>query len=61
MCARIELESWVRYRLSISLTRCSFMTLCCSGDFTATKRMVGRVIASQIVSASAASFLLRLT
>ena len=61
MCARMALESCVRWRLSISRTRCSIMTLCCSGVFTATKRMVGRVTASQIASASAASFLPRFT
>ena len=60
-CARSELESWVRWRLSINRTRCSIITLCCSGVLTGTKRMVGRVTASQIASASAASFLPRLT
>jgi hypothetical protein len=34
---------------------------CCSVSFTGTKRIDGRVTASQIASASAASFLLRLT
>ncbi len=34
---------------------------CCSVDFFATKRMVGRVTGSQIASASTASFLLRFT
>ena len=34
---------------------------CCASVFTATKRMVGREAASQIASASAASFLWRLT
>ena len=34
---------------------------CCSSVFTATKRMVGRDDASQIASASDASFFCRLT
>ena len=42
-------------------SRCSIRTLCCSTLFTATKRIVGRVTASQIASASAASFLFRFT
>jgi hypothetical protein len=54
-------DSWVRWRLSMSRTRCNIMTLCCSGVFIATKRMVGRVTASQIASAPAASFLPRFT
>lgn len=36
-------------------------TLCCSGDFTGTKRIVGRVTASQIAAASAMSFFWRFT
>jgi len=36
-------------------------TDCCSHDLIATNRIVGRVIASQIASASAASVLPRLT
>jgi hypothetical protein len=51
----------VRCRFSMSRTRCSIIRLCCSGLFTATKRIVGRVTASQIASASAASFFPRLT
>jgi hypothetical protein len=35
--------------------------VCCSIVFTGTKRMVGRVTASQMASASAASCLLPLT
>ncbi|MER9331202.1 hypothetical protein NKJ26_20205 [Mesorhizobium sp. M0152] len=42
--------------LEASVPRDSIITLCCSGDFTGTKRMVGRVTASQIASTSAASF-----
>ena len=41
--------------------RCLHQLTCCSADLTRTKRMVGRLTASQIASASAASFLLRLT
>jgi hypothetical protein len=41
--------------------RWSDKAACCSADFTATKRMVGRVTASQIASASTASFLPRFT
>ena len=58
---RIELESWVRWRLSINLTRCSIITLCCSVVLMGTKRIVGRATASQIASASAASFFPRFT
>jgi len=60
-CARIALTSMVRCRTMSSRVRCSISTLCCSADFTATKRMVGRVTASQIAAASAASFLFRFT
>ncbi len=41
--------------------RCSINRPCCTADLTCTNRMVGRRTASQIASASAASFLLRLT
>src|SRR4029077_9673751 len=44
-----------------SRARCSINWPCCSADLIRTKRMVGRRTASQIASASAASFLLRLT
>ncbi len=37
------------------------MTDCCSGDFTGTNRIVGRVTASQIASTSAMSFFWRFT
>jgi hypothetical protein len=50
--ARIELESWVRWGLSINLTRCSIITLCCSGVLMGTNHIVGRVTASQIASAT---------
>jgi hypothetical protein len=51
----------MRWRVKIERVRCATMMLCCSGDFIATKRMLGRVTASQIASASAASFFCRLT
>ena len=60
-CARKALITWVRCRISRSRVRCSINWLCCSADLTCTKRMVGRRTASQIASASAASFLLRFT
>ncbi len=47
--------------LTSSRVRCTINTLCCSAVLTATKRIEGRVTASQIASASAASFLFRLT
>ena len=59
--ARIMSTSWVRWRTSRSRVRCSATTDCCSGDFIATNRIVGRVTASQIASASIASVLPRLT
>ncbi len=59
--ARSALTSIVRWRTSNSRVRCTIRTLCCSGPFTATKRMAGRVTASQIAAASAASFLFRFT
>jgi arylsulfatase A-like enzyme len=60
-CARIALINWVRWRISRSRVRCCINWPCCSADLIRTKRMVGRRTASQIASASAASFLLRLT
>ena len=51
----------IRCRISRSRVRCLHQLTCCSADLTRTKRMVGRLTASQIASASAASFLLRLT
>jgi hypothetical protein len=46
---------------SKSRARCIDSAACCSGDFTGTNRIVGRVTASQTASASAASVLLRFT
>src|SRR5271166_5161858 len=47
-------------RISRSRTPTSIKAACCSAVFTGTKRIVGRLIASQSASASAASFLPRL-
>jgi hypothetical protein len=60
-CARMALPSWVRWRVSIRRARCSIITLCCSTVFGSTKRIDGRCTASQIASASAASFFCRFT
>jgi len=51
----------VRWRMSKALVRCNMTTACCSGLFISTNRIVGRVTASQIAAASAASFFPRLT
>ncbi len=59
--ARIALTSMVRCLTRSSRVRCSTKTLCCSSVLTETNRIVGRVTASQIAAASAASFLLRFT
>jgi hypothetical protein len=59
--AWIAFEICARCRFSMSRTLCNIIKLCCSGLFTATKRIVGRVTASQIASVSAASFFPRLT
>jgi hypothetical protein len=53
-------ESIVRCRTSSSRPRCISSADCCAFVFTGTKRIEGRLTASQIASASAASFLLRL-
>jgi hypothetical protein len=52
---------WVRCRSKRSRVQCCINWPCCSADLIRTKRIVGRGTASQIASASAASFLLRLT
>ena len=49
------------YRKFLSRARCSIRTDCCSALFAGANRIVGRVTASQIASASAASFLFVLT
>ena len=51
----------VRWRTRRSRVWNSIALACCSSPFTATKRMVGRCAASQIASASAASFFCRFT
>src|SRR5271166_5945204 len=57
----MALANCVRLRISLSRTPTSIKAACCSVVFTGTKRIVGRLIASQSASASAASFLPRLT
>src|SRR6202165_4531428 len=56
----MALLNCVRLRISRSRTPTSIKPACCSAVFTGTKRIVGRLIASQSASASAASFLPRL-
>ncbi len=51
----------VRCLTSRSRVRCSASAACCSVDFTGTKRMLGRVTASQMAAASFASVLPRFT
>src|SRR3984893_13877959 len=53
----MALDNWVRLRISRSRTPTSIKAACCSAVFTGTKRIPGRLIASQSASASAASFL----
>ncbi len=59
-CPRSALIVWVRCRISGSRTRKTLAAPCVSSLFTGTKRMVGLCAASQIASASAASFFCRL-
>jgi hypothetical protein len=58
---RKAFTSIVRCRTRRSRVRCTIRTDCASALLTGTKRMVGRVTASQMASASAASFFPRLT
>src|ERR1700730_15734940 len=51
----------VCWRMNKCRVRCSVRQLCCSGVLVATNRMFGLVTASQIASASVASFLCRFT
>jgi len=51
-----RLISVVRWRMNNWRVRCSTRMLCCSQVLSSTKRIVGLVTASQIASASAASF-----
>lgn len=55
------LTSIVRCRMRRSRVLCSTSTPCCSALFDGTKRIDGRETASQIASASAASFFWRFT
>ena len=61
MRPRSALIVCVRWRTRRSRVWNSIALACCSSPFTATKRMVGRCAASQIASASAASFFCRFT
>src|ERR1700738_851482 len=61
ICARNALITWVCCRSRRPRARCCISRPCCSADFARTNRILGRPTASQIASASAASFLLRLT
>jgi calcium/proton exchanger cax len=54
------LITWVRWRTCKSRAQCMISTACCSSLLIGTKRMEGRVAASQIAAASAASFFPRL-
>ena len=58
---RKALMVWVRWRTSRSRARNTTPLACCSSSFTGVNRMLGRCAASQIASASAASFFCRLT
>lgn len=61
MCARIASTGMVRCRTVRSRVRWRISTRCRAADVTATKRIAGRVAASQIAAASAASFRFRST
>jgi len=60
-CPRTALMTCVRWTISCERALCSIETPCCSGPFTGTNDMLGRVTASQIAAASIASVLPRLT
>lgn len=60
MCTQ-GVDHIVRLRTSSNRARYNINTLRCSSLFTGTKRIVGRVTASQISSASDASFFCRFT
>jgi signal transduction histidine kinase len=59
--ARITLITAVCWRMNKCRVRWSVRQLCCSGVLVATNRIVDLVTASQIASASVASFFCRLT
>src|SRR5215207_8315460 len=50
-CPRRALISWLRWRTSKSRARCIISTACCSSLLIGTKRMEGRVAASQMAAA----------
>jgi hypothetical protein len=54
-------DNCVQLRISRSRKPTIISAACCSAVFTGTKRIVGRLIASQSAAASAASFLPRFT
>ena len=58
---RRAFTSIVLCRTNKSRVRCNINTACCSAGLMGTKRIVGRVTASQIAAASVASVLPRLT
>src|SRR5208283_4965564 len=60
-CARNAFASIVCCRIRSARARCSMRTACWSALLTGTNRMFGRLTASQIASASMASFFPRLT
>src|SRR5258708_12672330 len=59
--ARIALITAVCWRMNRWRVRWSIRQLCCSGVLVSTNRMFALVTASQMASASAASFLCRFT
>ena len=61
MWPRMAFAVWLRWRTNNSLVFKTMLAACSSGVLIGTKRIVGRVTASQIASASAASVLFRLT
>jgi hypothetical protein len=58
---RNELPDMLRWRTSSRRVPCRTATAWASGLFTGTNRIVGRLIASQMASASRPSVLLRFT
>jgi hypothetical protein len=56
---RIAFDSIVRWRTSSCRLRCNITPDCCCSLLIGTKRIDGRVTASQIAAASLAAFLLR--
>src|SRR6476620_8051499 len=60
-CARIALITAVCWRMNRWRVRWSIRQLCCSGVLVGTNRILALVTASQMASASVASFFCRLT